>query len=122
MSQEEHFMSTFFDTFSALCKEHGETPNSIGKTLNIPSGSITAWKNGTIPRAQTLGKIADHFSVTTDYLLTGKQAQKAPAQEGGRKRKLRSVARLESADITPELDKNIADYIDYLLTKRDREE
>lgn len=115
-------MSTFFDTFSALCKEHGETPNSVGKALNIPSGSITAWKNGATPRAQTLGKIAVHFSVTTDYLLTGEQTKKAPVLEDERKKKLRSVARLESSDITPELDKNIADYIDYLLSKKERGE
>lgn len=75
-------MSAFFDTFSALCREHGETPNSIGKALKIPSGSITAWKNGAIPRAQTLSKIADHFSVTTDYLLTGEQKEKSPSESG----------------------------------------
>ena len=47
------------------------------------------------------------------------EKEKAPTPEGERKPKLRSVARLESADITPEMDKNIADYIDFLLKKRE---
>jgi len=50
------------------------------------------------------------------------QKEKTPAVEGGQKRKLRSIARLESSDITPELDKNIADYIDFLLRRRDSQE
>lgn len=62
-------MPTFFDRFSALCKERGETPNSLGKKLGISSGSITAWKNGTIPRMKTLDMLARHFHVSVDYLI-----------------------------------------------------
>lgn len=61
-------MSAFFDCFSSLCRENGETPNSVGKKLGIPSGSITAWRNGTIPRVATLDKIANFFGVSTDFL------------------------------------------------------
>ena len=59
----------FFERFAELCKENGETPNSVAKTLGISSGSITAWKNGTAPRSQTVSKLADYFHVSTDYLL-----------------------------------------------------
>lgn len=61
-------MSAFFDRFSSLCQEKGETPNSVGKKLGIPSGSITAWRNGTIPRVATLDKISNFFGVSTDFL------------------------------------------------------
>lgn len=67
----------FFERFADLCKEIGETPNSVAKILGISSGSITAWKNGTEPRNKTLSNIADYFGVTTDYLL-GKETEKAP--------------------------------------------
>lgn len=69
--------NTFFERFSALCKEHKETPNSIAKIIGASSGSVTAWKKGTAPRNATLSKIADYFGVTTDYLL-GKENKKAP--------------------------------------------
>lgn len=129
-------MSIFFDRFSFLCKENGETPNSLGKKLGIPSGSITAWKKGTIPRSKTLDEIADFFGTTVDYLLgrtddaenSGSEEklkehisdeEKTIGSASRHKRKLHSVARLESSDITPEMDKNIAEYIDFLIKKRD---
>ena len=75
--------SMFFERYSALCKEHDETPNSVAKKIGASSGSVTAWKKGTDPRNATLAKIADFFGVTTDYLL-GKESEKAPAESGKR--------------------------------------
>lgn len=75
--------SMFFERFSALCKEHNETPNSVAKIIGVSSGSVTAWKRGTDPRNATLAKIADYFDVTTDFLL-GKETEKAPAESGKR--------------------------------------
>lgn len=75
--------SMFFERFSALCKEHNETPNSVAKIIGASSGSVTAWKKGTDPRNATLTKIADYFGVSTDYLL-GKEIEKAPTTSGER--------------------------------------
>ena len=66
--------NTFFDRYAELCRSSGETPNSVAKSLGIPSGSITAWKNGSQPRNNTLAKIADYFNVSTDYLLGQEKA------------------------------------------------
>ena len=71
--------NVFFERYAALCKERGETPNSVAKIIGASSGSVTAWKNGTAPRNATLAKIADYFGVSTDYLL-GKE--KAPTISG----------------------------------------
>lgn len=76
--------SMFFERYSALCKEHNETPNSVAKIIGASSGSVTAWKKGTDPRNATLTKIADFFGVTTDYLL-GKDDAKKPTGFGGGK-------------------------------------
>lgn len=73
--------NTFFDRYAELCRSSGETPNSVAKSLGIPSGSITAWKNGSQPRNKTLAKIADYFNVSTDYLLG---QEKTPADTGKR--------------------------------------
>lgn len=75
--------SMFFERFSALCKEHNETPNSVAKIIGASSGSVTAWKKGTDPRNATLTKIADYFGVSTDFLL-GKENEKAPTMAGER--------------------------------------
>ena len=61
----------FFDQYAALCKAAGKTPNGVAKELGLPSSSVTQWRQGGTPRPQTLQKIADYFSVSVEYLLTG---------------------------------------------------
>lgn len=70
----------FFERFSALCKESGQTPNSVAKDIGASSGSVTAWKNGAAPRNATVAKIASHFGVSIDYLL-GKSDHNTPADQ-----------------------------------------
>ena len=61
----------FFDQYSGLCKAVGKTPNGVAKELGLPSSSVTQWRQGGTPRPKTLQKIADHFAVSVEYLLTG---------------------------------------------------
>lgn len=76
-------MSIFFDRITLLCKQQGETLNSFARKVGIPSGSVTAWKRGTVPRANNLDKIAGFFNVSVDYLLgNDAAAKKATAPEG----------------------------------------
>ena len=76
-------ISDFYKRLRDLCEERNLTVNELVKILNLSSGSPTAWKNGTIPRNATLIKIADYFSVTTDYLL-GNENKIAPTGTGKR--------------------------------------
>lgn len=71
----------FWDRFSALCVESGKSPNAVAKELGIPSGSITAWKNGSIPRSATLIKIASHFNVAVSELAGESEQKENPAPE-----------------------------------------
>jgi len=59
----------FWDKLVELCKNHNLKPNQLGKEMNISSASFTKWKNGAIPNAETLMRIADFFNVSVDYLL-----------------------------------------------------
>ena len=65
----------FWDMFSDLCATVGKSPNAVAKEMKIPSGSITAWKNGTLPRNATISKIAEYFNVSVSYLL-GEEKEK----------------------------------------------
>ena len=69
----------FWAQFERLCTKAGMSPNAVAKELRIPSGSITAWKNGTEPRASTAKKIAERFGVTTEYLMFGSDGPEPPA-------------------------------------------
>lgn len=70
----------FWTIFSTLCADKNLSPNAVATELKIPSGSITAWRNGATPRTKSLTKIANYFSVSVDYLLTGEK-EKAPGSD-----------------------------------------
>ena len=58
-----------------LCQKNGISMNKMTELCGISHGSVNAWKNGTVPKSDTLRKIADYFKVTTDFLLTGEEAK-----------------------------------------------
>lgn len=67
---------TFFEKYDSLCKSRNETPNSVAKIIGASSGSVTAWKNGTVPRPATIVKIAEYFSVSVDFFLDSDKSAK----------------------------------------------
>lgn len=66
---------TFYDRYCELCKGRGMKPHSRSTTdmLGISNGSVTVWKAGTLPKAETLERLAKFFNVTVDYLLYGSE-------------------------------------------------
>lgn len=79
----------FWNNLVAICNQHSTTPTALVNELGIAGGSVTRWKNGSVPRDTTLKKIADHFGVTTDYLLGNEEKKPTPAT-------------ISSSDLTPE--------------------
>lgn len=60
----------FWDIFVRLCQAKGVSPNAVARFVGVKStGTVSAWKKGTLPRDGVLAMIADYFNVTTDYLL-----------------------------------------------------
>lgn len=72
-TKEDEVFCMFWENFSYLCSRAGLSPNAVAKELGIPSGSITAWSKGAVPRNSTIKKIAEHFGVTTDFLISDKK-------------------------------------------------
>jgi transcriptional regulator with XRE-family HTH domain len=74
----------FWKIFLSLCVNNNVSPNAVAKELGIASGSVTKWKNGSVPHNTTLLKIAEYFGVTVEYLL-GETDIKTPPQlpQGG---------------------------------------
>lgn len=59
----------FWDNFYNICKAKGTTPNAICKEIGLSNSVATNWKNGTMPKADVLLKIAELLNCSTDYLL-----------------------------------------------------
>jgi len=68
----------FWTIFSQLCDNINKKPNPVAAELKISSGTVTLWKNGSIPRSEYLIKLADYFGVSIDYLL-GRSERSEPA-------------------------------------------
>ena len=64
---------SFYERLKILSKSVGKSPTSVGKDLGLGSGTVSAWKTGTVPNGSQLAKLADYFGVSIDYLLLGKE-------------------------------------------------
>lgn len=71
----------FWTQYQLLCQSVGKSPNGVAKEIGLSSGTVTFWKNGKIPKSDTLKKIADYFGVTVDYLLGDDKKEKSDATE-----------------------------------------
>ena len=65
----------FWENFYHLCELHGKKPNPVAKELGIASGSLTKWKNGSLPNMQNAIDIAQYFDVSLDMLVWGLSAK-----------------------------------------------
>lgn len=59
----------FYDQFVKLCKARGVSPSAVMVSIGLNKSNATFWKRGSIPKGDTLQKLADYFGVSVDYLL-----------------------------------------------------
>ncbi len=59
----------FYERLKLLCKEKGIKLTNLIQELGMSSGNMNKWKNGVIPKGNTLSKLADYFNVSVDYLI-----------------------------------------------------
>lgn len=72
----------FYDIYTELCQKTGEKPYAVAALAGVKNNSsVASWQRGSVPRQPVLEKIAAHFGVSIDYLLTGKEKQ-PPVAEG----------------------------------------
>lgn len=117
----------FYKRIDSLCKATGTSVTALLKSLNISTSKGTAWKNGSIPRADVLQKLATALHTTPAYLLgetddpsEGKKNNPATAQDA-RQRDIVVLTRMASQ--LPEEDynrlvKNFEDTLDIYLRAR----
>ena len=69
----------FWDKYVALCNKVKKSPNAVAKEIGISSGAVSGWKNGNVPQAAKLLKIADYFGVPVSYFSEeAPETEKAP--------------------------------------------
>ena len=59
----------FYDCLKKLCKEKKISLAALAKEVGLSNSATTYWKRGSIPKYETMKKIADYFGVTLEELL-----------------------------------------------------
>lgn len=63
-----------YEVFEQLLQKHAVSAYKVAKETGITQSTLSDWKRGkSTPKTSNLQKIADYFSVTLDYLTTGKE-------------------------------------------------
>ena len=84
---------SFYDTFELLCQKKGVTPTGAARDNDISQSVVGMWKKrGSVPKYETLKKLADYFGVDVDDLVTVKEH--AEAIKGHVKEKLKDAGPL----------------------------
>ena len=62
---------SFYDIFELLCQKKGITPTGAARDNDISQSVVGMWKKrGSVPKYETLRKLANYFDVTVDDLVT----------------------------------------------------
>lgn len=67
--KERCIFLNFWNTFTNLCAQHGESATTVLKSLGLSKGNAQRWKNGGGPTLTTAAKIAAHFGIRIDDLV-----------------------------------------------------
>ena len=70
----------FYKRLKTICDERHITPTKVVKDLGLSTSKVTAWKNGTNPKADIILKIADYLDCSVDYLL-GRESHRSVSVE-----------------------------------------
>jgi len=70
-----------FETISSLARERGLSIGALAAIVGISSGNMYDWRSGrSRPSVEALGKLADFFGVSVDYLL-GRTSKRKPYRQ-----------------------------------------
>lgn len=74
----------FWRNYVDLCEAVGKAPNVVAAEVGIKSsGTVTGWRNGAIPRASILSKIAEYFGISVRDLVGEQKEKPAPTDGDG---------------------------------------
>lgn len=60
----------FVQNMEKLASSRSMSLSAVANALGMSRNAATKWRNGAIPNAQNLQKIADYFNVSVEYLLS----------------------------------------------------
>ena len=59
----------FYENVQELCKQHKTNITRMTKDIGLSNAAAASWKKGSVPKLDTVRKIADYFGVSWESLL-----------------------------------------------------
>ena len=59
----------FYEKYLYLCQETGRSPSYVANAIGLNNSSVTGWKHGSQPKAETVKRLSEYFGVSVDYLI-----------------------------------------------------
>ena len=112
---------TFYEKYQILCREIGKSTSFVANAIGLNNSSVTCWKRGSQPKAETIKKLSEYFGVSVDYLigLTDDPHPTLPADKAHRASSESQSHTVPSGDRT--LDRNLVLYFgDYFRIREIR--
>lgn len=103
----------------SICKARKIAISKLERELGFSNGYIAQLRKGTFP-ANRLADIAAYLSVSTEYLLTGQEAKKAPTGAGERSISDDDIKFALWGDCEDVSDEDLADVRRYAAFVRER--
>ena len=60
---------TFYEKYQILCRNVGKSTSAVANAIGLNNSSVTCWKRGSKPKAETIKKLSEYFGVSVDYLI-----------------------------------------------------
>lgn len=68
--------TNMYSIFEQLLQKYGVSTYRVSKETGIAQSVFSSWKNGiSTPKQDKLKKIADYFTVSVEYLMTGEEKE-----------------------------------------------
>lgn len=62
----------FYNQLLILCEKENIKPTTLLKELGMSKGSLANWKDGKLPSGDVLVRFSEHFNVSLDFLVHGR--------------------------------------------------
>ena len=72
----------FYDVFKRLCDERNVSPSYVVSQIGLAKPNATFWKKGSVPKFETVKKLANYFSVPVSEFATEDDAKWFGDDEG----------------------------------------
>lgn len=103
----------FYERYLELCKLNNVSPSRAALNIGVSKTSVIRWREGAMPNAKILEKLAGYFSVSTDYLLGNEKT--ASSVDEAVEQKLSEIND-KLLKLNPEKLEEAEKYLDYLIS------